>query len=211
MSFVATGGKNPPDNGRHRRCFGPILHVAHECNRDHQRLLQRRGADVHRRPRRDVAWHQHRYLRRDVEPAGPPAARQHPRYPERPAGLDPVLATTLLPSPISPLSQLITFPQTVHVNAGTKYAIVLNLENAARRRRPGWAHARTGTRRAMRASTWGNGRATPMTSTSTSGHTLLVPPHLKRRMPERLAAFRIQKPRQLRQFRSDRRQEPTGQ
>ena len=40
-----------------------------------------------------------------------------------------VLATTVLPSAHLPLSQLVTFPQTVEIRAGVKYAIVVNLEN----------------------------------------------------------------------------------
>ncbi len=40
-----------------------------------------------------------------------------------------VLATTLLPSALAPLSQLVTFPQTVEIRAGVKYSIVVNLEN----------------------------------------------------------------------------------
>jgi hypothetical protein len=40
-----------------------------------------------------------------------------------------VLATTVLPSANLPLSQLVTFPQTVEIRAGVKYAIVVNLED----------------------------------------------------------------------------------
>jgi hypothetical protein len=40
-----------------------------------------------------------------------------------------VLATTITPTALNPLSRLITFPQTVQVRAGVMYAIVINVEN----------------------------------------------------------------------------------
>jgi hypothetical protein len=49
-----------------------------------------------------------------------------------------VLAETILPSVVAPLSQLITFPQIVQIQSGVKYAIVVNLERGSAATKGGW-------------------------------------------------------------------------
>jgi hypothetical protein len=49
-----------------------------------------------------------------------------------------VLASTVLPSTFAPLSQLITFPQSVQIRSGVLYAIVVNLENPFPTARGAW-------------------------------------------------------------------------
>jgi hypothetical protein len=49
-----------------------------------------------------------------------------------------VLAETVLPSTFAPLSQLITFPQSVQIRSGVRYAIVVSLENPFPTARAGW-------------------------------------------------------------------------
>ena len=52
-----------------------------------------------------------------------------------------VFTTTVLNSQVAPLSQLIVFPQLLQIQAGTKYAIVVNLENPSPLDRGGWTGA----------------------------------------------------------------------
>jgi hypothetical protein len=50
-----------------------------------------------------------------------------------------VLTETVLPSEVVPLSQLITFPQTVEIRSGVQYAIVVSLDNPPPTARAGWS------------------------------------------------------------------------
>jgi len=52
-----------------------------------------------------------------------------------------VLGTTVLPSDEVPFTQFITFPQRIPIRAGTKYAIVVNLERPTSGGDAGWLTA----------------------------------------------------------------------
>jgi hypothetical protein len=56
---------------------------------------------------------------------------------------DTVLATTVFTSADVPFSQLVTFPQTVEIRTGVKYAIVVNLENPSPSASASWVIAGT--------------------------------------------------------------------
>jgi hypothetical protein len=140
VSFVATGGKNPPDNAPPP----PLLDQSFTsptnatgilndcCNVVAQTFTAGRDGTL-------LGINIDTY---DATPSLPdPPLRVSIRNTLNGLPGSTVLATTLLPSPISPLSQLVTFPETIHVNAGAKYAIVLNLENPGSAA-AGWVGAR---------------------------------------------------------------------